>query len=505
MSLILAFAALSDTIFHSFSTSGFPSTIQPYRPPPRTNISKVMASEEGSFAALSSVGEVFTFTVPLHTDTTFTAKEDIKPHLAWALRKQFTSVTDVALGADGSMVLCTESGHVFVRDWSTPAKKHAGSSKWTRVPYIQRAVAVNANSTGSFAVLRRGYVPNKIELEGPLIQDDLLRMVPFLYLPRKQADPNTGADSLAVRTPLATSAFTFSIADNLSSDHLDEDDVSILKDIQIVNAMARFLQHTQHYPLRNETPQGADILVRVDAVSLPVHRAILACRSKVLATLLAGGKVTADRELGISVKYRASNSGLSALVISNAQPFTVMLMLHYLYTDDFPALWDLRVLSLSVLSGSSSVKLRGGPDGIKRELSGLARLLDLPALLPALAATSKLSPEKTLSANLKVMHQTVQKPSASKGSLRPDVVLHLEDKDVFTHSVLLRARSPVFAAFFDDKVWTLERYNQDNKPMEINLRHLRWHIVEYVLRFMLCGEEDLFDVLRECYGLQLSA
>ncbi|KAH8115547.1 hypothetical protein DFH11DRAFT_1585305, partial [Phellopilus nigrolimitatus] len=40
----------------------------------------------------------------------------VKPQRVWALRKQFSAVKDVALGSDGTIVLCTESGPVYVRN-----------------------------------------------------------------------------------------------------------------------------------------------------------------------------------------------------------------------------------------------------------------------------------------------------------------------------------------------------------------------------------------------------
>jgi hypothetical protein len=38
-----------------------------------------------------------------------------KPQIGvWALRKKFGSVKDIALGLEGSIIVCTESGHVFL-------------------------------------------------------------------------------------------------------------------------------------------------------------------------------------------------------------------------------------------------------------------------------------------------------------------------------------------------------------------------------------------------------
>ncbi|KAI0071191.1 hypothetical protein K474DRAFT_1776321 [Panus rudis PR-1116 ss-1] len=204
----------------NFPTQSFPSEITTYRPPHavrNANIRKVVSCEQ-MFAALSSHGELFTWSLgepPASSSSNSTGmgmgmgmgrdKEGggggggstsmvVKPQRVWALRKQFSAVKDVALGADGSIIICTESGHVFVRSrtfkavsslssipsslfmnssntsndvtlTSNPNSNIGGFSssnanantktfKFQRVPYIQRVRSVCANSTGAFAAIR---------------------------------------------------------------------------------------------------------------------------------------------------------------------------------------------------------------------------------------------------------------------------------------------------------------------------------------------------------------
>ena len=55
---------------------------------------------------------------------------------------------DVALGVDGSIIICTESGHVFVGSQTGKGGQigpQAGGRKpfkYTRLPYIQRVTQV---------------------------------------------------------------------------------------------------------------------------------------------------------------------------------------------------------------------------------------------------------------------------------------------------------------------------------------------------------------------------
>lgn len=105
------------------------------------------------------------------------------------------SSQDVALGADGSLILCTESGHVFVRtrnpkagandgrrqaQTAPPSNHNANLFKFQRVPYLQRIVKVCTNSTGAFAALRMGVPPRPILRSGNGISEDMRHIRPFV-------------------------------------------------------------------------------------------------------------------------------------------------------------------------------------------------------------------------------------------------------------------------------------------------------------------------------------
>ena len=95
-------------IHPSFPTQAFPSEIQPYRPPQAVkdaHISKITSCDD-VFAALSSNGEVFTFSVPnlgstmenmsgsapLSSEGRVGGAAPFKPQRVWALRKKFSAV-----------------------------------------------------------------------------------------------------------------------------------------------------------------------------------------------------------------------------------------------------------------------------------------------------------------------------------------------------------------------------------------------------------------------------
>ncbi|KAI5999914.1 regulator of chromosome condensation 1/beta-lactamase-inhibitor protein II [Pisolithus albus] len=147
----------------NFPAHSFPSEISMYRPPQAirgTAITKIISCED-SFVALSSNGEVFTFSVPTASELdglglSGRREKLIKPQQVWALRRQVGSVRDVDIGGDDTLIVCTRSGHIY------------------------RVVAVCANSTGSFGALRVKFKPSPIQVTGRSFEADMTAIMPFV-------------------------------------------------------------------------------------------------------------------------------------------------------------------------------------------------------------------------------------------------------------------------------------------------------------------------------------
>ena len=85
----------------SFPPYAFPSETIPYRPPQAVSksglsieIDKITSCED-TFAALSSTGELFTFSLPSPPESssgTHKSRFNVQPQRVWALRKQFSAV-----------------------------------------------------------------------------------------------------------------------------------------------------------------------------------------------------------------------------------------------------------------------------------------------------------------------------------------------------------------------------------------------------------------------------
>ncbi|KAJ3552682.1 hypothetical protein NM688_g4024 [Phlebia brevispora] len=171
----------------NFPQHAFPSEMKTYRPPQairNASIDKI-TSCDSLIAALTSNGELFTFSLgpPAPESAANSAfanksRELVKPQRVWALRKKFSSVKDVALGADGSIIICTESGHVFVR-----ARTTGKAFKFQRMPYMQRVIKVAANNTGAYAALRVDAVPAPVPVLGNTLAQDMALILPYGAMP----------------------------------------------------------------------------------------------------------------------------------------------------------------------------------------------------------------------------------------------------------------------------------------------------------------------------------
>ncbi|TFK21852.1 hypothetical protein FA15DRAFT_644999 [Coprinopsis marcescibilis] len=513
----------------NFPIHAFPSEIQPFRPHQAikdSHIVKVTACGD-VFAALSGNGEVFTFSPPHSIPDVHDYNRTLfKPQRVWALRKKFSAVRDVALGADGSIVVSTESGHVYVRIRSSKAGS-AKNFKFQRIQNLQRVTHVCANSSGAFGALRVDFKPKKIVVQGGSIADDLSQVQPFHLpypvvrgLPEQLQRPSP--TDIFEQDPLVKDDLTSSavlLDDDIYPDEESEDTI-IEKDITSLHLLIQLIKREQQKakmstktPIKYDgaaLPFASDVLISLGSVTFPAHHVILAARSTFLGAILAGRQLPeghdskAKPKIPIVIKLKPSKPGpgngvtkLAMLSVSGVRPLTFLILLHYLYSDQVLSIWDPRVHA-ALRRQVSSFNIDTAQ--IKAELSALAVLLDLPHLDRVLEAPVKRIPRSSLPSDLANLFERTQKLTGlaeGRSSYTPpgDVLLELKDRNIWTHSIILRARSEFFASFFAEDVWTKERWGVDG-VLKIDLKHMEWRVMDYVLRFMLCGkDEDLFEVL----------
>ena len=579
----------------SFPMHAFPSGIQPYRPPQAvkdSHISKITSCDE-TIAALSSNGEVFTFSAPpnqttsSHTESSSvelqrsTKLTTFKPQRVWALRKKFSSVKDVALGSEGSIIVCTESGHVFLRTRNAIVSSSANNSKsgttasgkiskFERVPFLQRVTRVCANSTGAYGALRVDWKPSAIDVTSDGIDMTLKDVQPYLEFYRCEVEAQADVVMEIPSTEIRARRQSLDAEQVLSSSlllHDDdiEDSLAVHDDITGILELCRVLRCEQHMRKAGggsvqyhsedgkllPLPNGADTMVYVQpyGVVFPVHRFVLAARSDMFKSLFCGLKAEQKMEklkvgekgvgsqekgkgkedgpsLRVNLRLLPSKPGsgngvlkLTRLSIDGCHPLTVLVFFWYIYSDELLAIWDRRVGGAEAVE-TNLVKLEISPARVKQELQALAAVLHLPSLSAALEPPVKRTPSPSMRRDMGKAYELVQhKDGDTQGvldanllhlSLVPsplisDVVLELADKDVYCHSVILRARSPFFAGFFGLEDWTVKRWSADGM-IRVNMCHLNWHVMRFVLRFMCCGDGiEMFHTLGAYLFLSSSA
>lgn len=434
------------------------------------NICKVTSCGQ-TFATLSKKGDVCTFTLPHPSEEATKDIRDrhviVKPQVQWALRRNFTAVKDMALGSDGTIIVCTHSGHVFVRQRS---KAGSGQLKFKRVPYLQRIIKVAANESGAFAAIRVDARPTPIALKGNVLEEDMFLLQPHF----KRFESQMTAEDFEHKTAP-------------KHDEEDEEETvnTVQRDTEVAVHMCQILSRWQASNndslfAWSESLLGSDITINVGEYAIPAHSVFLSLRSPLLAKVLKGKSLPGLR----------FESKTSALHMDACHPLVAFLLLQYLYSDDVATVWDNRVATII----NTRFKDLAIPIAeVKNDLRRFAEVLELAPLLPVLSLGSKSEiTTRTLARDLTSFFAKTHEQSSSKC----DVVVVLADREVSCQSVLLRARSPFFEAFFADPDWT--RARRDDDKVVIHMEHLRWRPMQLVFKFMHEGLEDnLFDYLHQ--------
>ncbi|KAI9453100.1 hypothetical protein BJY52DRAFT_1290801 [Lactarius psammicola] len=478
------------------SPARLPSDFLAYRPPQaaRTITTARIFCNGSTFATVSSAGEIFTFNVPTPPSPN-ERPLPIQPQRVWTLRKQWSAVHDAALAGEGSLIICTESGHVFVRSRSSGSK----APRFSRVAGLQRVVAVRASDTGALAALREPYRPPRHE---DLRREPKLRSSPMSWVHEMSSGPraweeedegdSSGETETLVDLPRSRPYFSkpgsssmipvTEIPSGLTAlEDEDEGDSSaeteaLARDSQEIHRLWNILAQN-----RSCAEAAARLCVRDEAPrNFSCHKVVLSARCALLARVLGGFGSLYDRESGVSLKLLPaprSPGEAPRLAIAGVHAFSVLVLVHYLYTDALLAVSDPRLTSSTV---EAFTRGRVSPTQVMRDLRSLARVLHLEYLADALLGTVRREPEPSLNADFRTIFDAPMSATPS------DVVIQLADRDVLSHSFVLRARSPD---------WTADRWEADG-TLRVDLRHLEWRSMQYVLRFMCCGEEaEMFERL----------
>lgn len=472
-------------------------SLTPYIPPSASRAPAMIKVTgcEGTFATLSSKGDVWTFSAPSRLSTpTDGGKEGktkdrvvVKPQRVWPAKRLVDSARDVALGTNGDLIICTQSGYVFTRSrttasLSTPKSGSVAVTKgiFYRVPFMHRAIRVYANSAGGFGALRLNYPLRPIAIEGNTLGDNVATM-------RSWASKEYDLDNKTAQN---------TIEDNSEWDG-DQESTSIcrtsakkLLELLFIDDKSR--QETNRGLFSGKMEYGSNMICRA-GIDIPVHRALLSARSPVLRTIFAYERHDL-RNGSIRIEYTncVGKSGAvntySVLKISGIQPLTVLLLLEFFYTDTIPI--------LDTFSFNKAVQIR-------REFDQLATVLSINDLFVT-GDTNITVRVPTLGQHLWAMFNVCQNDdgSSTNRTIGPDVFIVLLDRQVACHSTILRCRCLFFTYFFEEDAWTTNRWTHD-RTITINMEHMEWRGFFYVMKWIYSGEEDaLFDNLDDIDTVQ---
>lgn len=325
--------------------------------------------------------------------------------------------------------------------------------------------------------MRAEFKTQTIELQGPTIEADFASLRPYLIVQPAEVLLGSGWDD----EPGIDDEFK----KNMRRDGRDLGQLIALLHL----AKKPRLDGRENNRIVPHTRGTDALLVLPLGGSLPVHRAILGVRSSVLRGVLKRSDMVKNGR--ISIRVMTSQNLIPSVHVTGCRTITVLLLLHYIYTDNILAVWD------SQRFHSSTVPNGGTSREIKDELETLGHLLNMPTLVHRLQNPLRQDVVSSVIADVRTLYdvETTTIRATPLDPLHPDVILSLADREVYCHSISLRCRTEFFSSFFDEAVWT-ERRIDANGVVRVNLQHLHWDVMQYVLRFICRGEdEEMFEYI----------
>ncbi|CAG7920316.1 unnamed protein product [Penicillium olsonii] len=428
-----------------------------------------LASGGNTICALASSGEVFTVEVnqpdapSTLTSTTNPAKirgSLAPPVRAWSVKKSHMAASDVDVGQDGSIIICTTSGSAWKKERRTKKKEGASKDyKFARIPGLSRAVAVRSNAFGAYAVAQRDSEVTKeqIHVDASSLADDLLPLSPF-------------------------SMPGFAELDAILDDDLEAMPVVLPPAASIKKAMLSSSEiESQFLPLRSEgmvwvTTSSSDSRI-------PVHEFLLAGRNPVLRKALEEFRVSYYSSVPDVCDIEYGTDGHPQIRLQGVDFLTAMNVVFFLYTDNVLDVWH-----MAKSSPANSARYRQ----VRTEVMRVSMQLELATLERA----ARLMVEPQASLKFDMAHAITHSSFFDNA----DVVVQLKGATTKVHSHVVCQRCPFFDTLFHGYAggkWLDSRKSSPSHPVHVDLKHIDPSIFEFVLRYLYADtEESLFDEVR---------
>ncbi|KIW62974.1 hypothetical protein PV04_09858 [Phialophora macrospora] len=442
-----------------------------------TNYIKQITGGGNTICTMSSFGEVYTIevpkvsqTVPSNASTTNPTKARNAlpaPSRLWSLGKAHMAATDVAVGQDSSIVICTVSGSAWrkekraniksVRD----TKKGSGRPKdykFVRIPNLTGVVAVRSNAYGAFTAVRKdAYVTREQILpDPPNLWNDLFHLLPFQGYGRSQTQAPSDNDPAQIARAVISSP----------------------------SAESDFLSMSQRHEPLSRSQYDLWIASTVTDVRIPIHSFVLKGRSGVMRSALTEVQETYYYAIPDVLSIEYGQDGQIQVTFKGADFLTLATFVFYLYTDNLIDVWHYTSQALHLAPRYRSVRIELMKIATHLEMRGLER-----------AVRVMVDPVRGLANDMEL---AVLDPEFFSDA---DVLLELaDDAELPAHSVLLCSRCPFFDGLFNGRTggtWMASRRNEaeaESRAVRVDLKHIDEKIFAMVLRYLYADTgEELFD------------
>ncbi|KAF8983690.1 hypothetical protein BGZ46_009738 [Entomortierella lignicola] len=418
-----------------------------------------------------------------------------KPRRIWTFGGDRTKAIDFAMGQNGSVIMLTKGGHVYI---GTNKGSSVGRNvKWKRVAHLDRVVQVYANPSGAWAAMRSESALTPVVVRPGRLASDFEQSLSQFHLYRNN-EKNYGK----------------SIENKTASEDDDDDDEDQKVEVDPWRIDTQGWQDIEKswdfdvVPLLDLTTESADykgmsvsgshlfdVELQAGKRILGAHRIILAARSPVFHRAFVDTAQTITKAgslVTITPNEDGSSRRILYTVMLNVEFATAALLLQFLYSDRFDPFWD--ALDLPKANKQYALKVR-------QQLYHLSLELSLPTLQAALQYSFTHVCSPSLSKN---MDQIIQDPSSFQKLV--DVRLLLKDgESVDAHQMILGHRSPFFNAIFvRTDEWIRGRQGSRKLPgtdeetedgiLELDMKHMDLESMALVMKYIYtdCGPE-LFD------------
>lgn len=444
-----------------------------------------ISSGGDTVCAMSSMGDVFTVNVSqkAHPDAVASSTTNpskirgafSSPHRVWSTRKAHMAVRDVAVGQDGSIIICTDSGSVWrrvkrakVKDANAPgtAEYKLKDYKFSRVGRLTKVTAVRSSAFGAYAAVRRDcdVLKTQVEVDNKSLWKDLYPLLPFQALGAEEEDSDAEEPPLRLWMPSQQANSPASICKAvLTASNLEEKLLKLLEDNKA------FQQSTYDLRIKSTT---SDVII-------PVHEFILSGRSDImrLAFITFHQKYYFSIPEVVIIEY--DGEGKVLVTFPRVDFITVLNLVLYIYTDTVVDVWR---------HTRSFPELASRYRQIRLEVMKIASQLQMTALEQAARVMAQPS---------KVLHQDMERAICQPGYYETgDVEIELDGKSARVHSALMCQRCPFFQGLFNGRaagLWLSSRREQAQEPQEVvkvDLKHIDPNVFALVLRHLYTDTDD---------------